>query len=91
MSVISDERAWITRLREQGAKAAHPDDGWVDRERNRIHLTYPQFDDGVRVGDLLALGWPTGPTRMVRVVDTSDNVFAVPNDRAWYLHFEEAA
>ena len=49
---------WIAALRAQGVKAAHPDDGWVDREANTVLFTYPQFDDGAKVGDLVALGWP---------------------------------
>lgn len=49
---------WIAALRDAGVKAAHPDDGWVDRERNTVFFCYPQFDDGVAVGDLIALGWP---------------------------------
>jgi hypothetical protein len=43
-------------------KAAHPDDGWVTRTKAERHdfvqFAYPQFDDGVSVGDLIALGWP---------------------------------
>lgn len=53
-----EEREWIESLRAQGVKAAHPDDGWVDRERNAVTFTYPQFNDGAGVGDLIALGWP---------------------------------
>jgi hypothetical protein len=49
---------WIEELRFRGVKAAHPDDGWVLRESNEVTLTYPQFNDGLCVGDLLALGWP---------------------------------
>jgi hypothetical protein len=83
------ERQWIAGLREQGVKAAHPDDGWVNRDEHKIHLAYPQFDDGLEVGDLLALGWPWTHTRLVRVTGQSDNRFAVPFVSPWYWHFED--
>lgn len=82
------EREWIAGLRAQGVKAAHPDDGWVDRERNLVHLAYPQFNDGLGVGDLLALGWSDDRMRIVRVMGTSENPFAVDHAGPWYHHFE---
>lgn len=87
--MVADERAWVAHLRQMGISAAHPDDGWVDREANKIHLCYPQFNDGLKVGDLLALGSPTGRTRLVRVVNTSENRFAVGDPSPWYFHFKE--
>lgn len=68
-----DQSAWIAALRAAGVKAAHPDDGWVDRECNTVFFCYPQFDDGVAVGDLIALGWPQWGSkkpqhRIVRVI-----------------------
>lgn len=68
-----DQNAWIAALRAAGVKAAHPDDGWVDRECNTVFFCYPQFDDGVAVGDLIALGWPQWGSRkpqhrIVRVI-----------------------
>jgi len=59
---------WIALLRSQGVKAAHPDDGWIDRENNRLHFAYPQFNDGVSVGSLVALGRP-GKYRLVKLTD----------------------
>jgi hypothetical protein len=53
-----EEAEWIAMLRSKGVKAAHPDDGWVDRRKNTVLFTYPQFNDGAAVGDLVALGWP---------------------------------
>ena len=53
-----NQDSWIAALRAAGVRAAHPDDGWVDREENTVYFCYPQFDDGVAVGDLIALGWP---------------------------------
>lgn len=54
------QEAWIAELRAQGVKAAHPDDGWVDRKNNTLKFVYPQFNDGAEAGDLVALGWPPG-------------------------------
>lgn len=67
------QAAWIAELRAAGVKAAHPDDGWVDRELDTVYFCYPQFDDGVSVGDLIALGWPQWSRkkkqhRIVRVI-----------------------
>lgn len=56
---MSDQQEeWVKMLRGKGFKAAHPNDGWHDREKRKIFLAYPQFDDGVRVGDKIALGYP---------------------------------
>jgi len=59
---------WIAKLRSDGVKMARPDDGWVDRENDVIRgpHCYPDFDDGVAVGDLVALGRPES-YRLVRV------------------------
>lgn len=64
----AQEARWVASLREQGFKAAHPNDGWVDRERQELTLCYPQFDDGVKVGDHVMLGWPTDPPARWRPV-----------------------
>ena len=60
------EQQWIRGLRAAGIKAAHPDDGWVNRKDNTVSFQYPQFNDGVKDGDLIALGWPD-KYRIVRV------------------------
>lgn len=80
-----DERKWIADLRATGVKAAHPDDGWVDRIRNHVVLAYPQFNDGLEVGDLLALGYHYGDTRIVEVSGFMENRFA--NDKRFYVQF----
>ena len=55
----NDKRSWTQRLRVAGIKLAHPDDGWVKRERNTFSLSwYPQFNDSPQVGDLIAFGTP---------------------------------
>jgi len=53
--------AWVAWLRSLGVKAAHPDDGWVDRRKSEVHLCYPYFDAGpamshVRCGCGLVIG-----------------------------------
>jgi len=61
---------WIAKLRLKGVKAAHPNDGWVDRTANTVTFSYPDFDDGVGLGDVIALGWPQrGSWRLVKVVE----------------------
>jgi len=61
------ESEWIKNLRIEGYKAAHPNDGWVNREENKIHLAYPQFNDGLQVGDKMMLGWASGNERPIRI------------------------
>jgi len=58
----------------QGAKAFHPDDGWVDRKNGTLRLQYPFVRlPGIQAGDLIAVtdyvDW-----KMVKViqVDQSD-------------------
>lgn len=58
MTIVEERIAWCNELRALGFDAAHPNDGWVDRERLRVTLCYPQFDQGVRVGSKIMLGWP---------------------------------
>lgn len=47
---------WVERLRSLGVKAAHPDDGWHERGEYRFGLAYAYFNDGIEVGDMVALG-----------------------------------
>jgi hypothetical protein len=64
------EKEWIAALRSHGVKAAHPNDGWIDREKNELHFCYPQFNDGAGIGDIVALGWASdapGKTKFVRL------------------------
>lgn len=50
------EQAWLEELRRLGIKAAHPDDGWVDRRKNSVFFCYPYFNLHPEVGDRIALG-----------------------------------
>lgn len=72
--------AWVDKLRAMGVKAAHPDDGWVDRERQTVRLQNAQFDDGLKRGELLALGSPDR-YRVVLVVRFEKDKFQ--NDGVW--------
>ena len=78
----AEERSWIEQLQADGIKAAHPDDGWVNRERNEVHFAYPQFNDGVTVGDRIALG-DARTWRVVTVTGLRDDLLGID-----YYNFE---
>lgn len=92
----TDERKWIAMLRSKGIKAAHPDDGWVSRKGQRDHmgrmgdnsvaLCYPQFNDGIKSGDFIALGWPE-KFRIVRATIFDEKYTRFVGAEKWY--FEE--
>lgn len=55
----AERSAWVEELTRLGVEIAHPDDGWVDRERSEVSFAYPTMKQrppgvGVRV----ALGAP---------------------------------
>lgn len=50
------ERLWVEGLRAMGVSAAHPDDGWHNREEKFFQLAYPCFNEGIEVGSQVALG-----------------------------------
>ena len=52
-----EEERWVSKLKEEWFKASHPNDWWVNRKENYVILQYPQFDDGVEVGNLIMLWW----------------------------------
>ena len=89
--MADEQAAWVADLRAAGVKAAHPDDGWVDRAANTVQLAYATFNDNLQVGDLLALGspWDRRPTRIVRVTRRQyddEGLFCVQPRTLW--HFE---
>lgn len=47
---------FIEKLRSIGIKALHYNDGWHNRKDRSFRLVYPSFDDGVEIGDNVALG-----------------------------------
>lgn len=67
-----DHDNWIKMLRSNGIIAAHPDDGWV--EENRVCLCYPQFNDGIAIGKIMALGQP-GKYRLVKITGRIQGMF----------------
>ena len=86
----SYENLWVDSLIRRGIKAAHPDDGWVDREENKVVFCYPQFRMQVNVGDLIALGWPD-KYRIVRVTGLRRLITALDNSDKWFEYsFEDA-
>lgn len=66
---------WIDRLRSEGFKAAHPNDGWVDRKNNELQMAYPHFNDGMGVGDKVMLGWHDQGHRPVKITGIRHSVF----------------
>lgn len=69
---IREEKDATRALRKMNIRAAHPDDGWVDRARDAVRFVYPQFDDGVLPGHLIALGWPWKGYRIVRCREVAE-------------------
>lgn len=81
--------ALVAQLRADGVKAAHPDDGWVNRADKTVHLAYPYFNDGLAIGDRLALDhWRDG-VRVVRVVGSEPNRFDSNWPAPWHWKFED--
>ena len=72
-----EKENWIKELKEQGYKAAHPNDGWVNREDNVFQLCYPYFEEQIKIGDKVMLGWHNEhkTNKSVIVVDIIKNSF----------------
>ena len=83
------EDKWIESLRAEGVKAAHPDDGWVDREADSVHFAYARFDDGVNVGDMIALGC-ADKWRIVTVTEIKDVGIVMPMRRYFFSSNSES-
>ncbi|MDD3040057.1 F-BAR domain-containing protein [Bacteroides sp.] len=82
------EKEWIKSLRKRGIKAAHPDDGWVNKEHNIVFLSHPQFFDGVNIGDTIALG-DADKYRLVKVVSMRTNELSLYDSMMIHYYFEE--
>lgn len=85
--IEKEQDEWVAALRARGIKAAHPDDGWVKKDENKLFFCYPQFNDLAGVGDLVALGYPwlkKSGSRIVRLTRREDDRILGP----WW-HFEE--
>jgi len=70
-----DISLWIQELRKLGYKAAHPNDCWV--KGNEVTLVYPQFNDGVDVGDKIMLGWQGENERPIVLIKKIVTMFDV--------------
>src|SRR5690606_12785486 len=71
---------WIKELRKKHIKAAHPDDGWVNRDENYINFCYPHFRDTIKVGDLILLGWHWNENnRVVEIIKIEKTMFNLTN------------
>lgn len=88
-NMSEQRRLWIEQIREAGAKASHPDDGWVDRTNNIVQFAYPHFNDDPQVGDMIVLGSPPHSDkiqhRFVRVTEIRQGGFFTP---VTYYSFE---
>lgn len=82
--IDAEEQAWCQRLRDEGIAAAHPDDGWVDRQKNTVRFAYPHFHARpIEAGAKVALGWPD-KYRIVEITKVETGIL----DSKIY-HFEE--
>ena len=63
-----EKQAALAELRAKGIVAVGADDGWVDREKNTwTPPSYATIFEPIKVGDHIALGWPSSGFRIVRV------------------------
>ncbi len=67
---------WAEKLKLDGVKASHPDDGWVDRKENYVQFCYPQFIESIEVGDEVALG-DFDKYRVVKIVSVEKSGFGL--------------
>lgn len=74
---------WIARLRAHGIKAAHPDDGWVDRKNNIVRFMFPYFNDNLSVGDIFVLGG-YDKCRIMYCTSVTMSMFAISEPRYEY-------
>jgi len=71
-----DKSSWVESLRAKGVCAAHPDDGWVNREKREVVLQYPDFNDGITLGGVVALG-SKDQWRIVRIDSKRKSPFGI--------------
>ncbi|QOV08415.1 hypothetical protein Kirov_216 [Bacillus phage Kirov] len=84
-----NERQWIADLESQGVKASHPDDGWVDRQKNIVFLCYPQFNNYPEIGDTIALGSAYSGHRLVKVVEVIPCYYGTHRTRYAFKQIEQ--
>lgn len=79
------KKKYIAELRQKGIKALIPNDGWVNRTENYFQLVYPDFNDGVKIGDKVMLSFGKGYNeRLVVVKNIKENMFGKE-----YYYFED--
>lgn len=78
------EQAYIAALRQRGIKAAHPNDGWIKRDEQKLHFAYPHFNDGAKTGDLVALGYEFDATTLIVRLTTSTS--GVLSSMKWWSY-----
>lgn len=74
------EKEIIRKIKETGAKACHPNDGWVKRDEDGKPLEaifcYPDFRYEIEIGDLIALREGDRRFSLHRVTGWRDNPWA---------------
>jgi len=70
-------------LQSLGFRAAHPDDGWVDRENNIVQFAYPQLMLTLRAGDKVALGWADKYRTVYLVEKLPKRMFDINDPNRW--------
>jgi len=84
MEADKKEEQWVNKLRADGVSASHPNDGWINRKDNELILIYPEFNDGVKIGSIVALGDPD-KYKLVKIIDHRKGIIGDIN----YWKFEE--
>lgn len=51
----NEEQAWIDLVRSGGIIAGIQNDGWVDRKKQEFHIVKFIFNDGMKIGSVVAL------------------------------------
>jgi hypothetical protein len=84
----TEKSLWIEKLRAEGYKASHPNDGWVDRKEKILTFCYPHFDDGCKEGDLVMLGWDFKDQQSIRLLKQETESFMAKASKTKRFYFE---
>jgi hypothetical protein len=82
------ENKWIEYLKSKNIKASHPDDGWVNREKNYIQFCYPHFKENIQIGDFIALG-SYRKYRIVKIIKIEKSILSLTDHDNNYYFFEK--
>jgi hypothetical protein len=84
--MAAEKQAALAELRAKGIVAVGADDGWIDREKNTwTPPSYATIFEPIKVGDRIALGWPSTGFRIVCVTGKRQSPFGLT-----YYSFEPA-